>query len=134
MTVTAGTAIRSGLTVGLLAHKVPEAVIFGMMLRSASQNRRALILTALGSGSCILAGGLGHGLTLHWTALALSFSLAAACATFLFAGFHIFEGQRRHGGLRSAVWALVLGLVGTLMLERGISFAAGSRCAVPADY
>lgn len=125
MTTNGGTAIRSGLTVGLLAHKIPEALVFGMMLRSASKNRKALILTALGSGSCILAGGLVHGWTINRAALVLSLSLAAACATFLFAGFHAFEGQRRHAGLRSAFVALLLGLAGTLMLQRGISLATG---------
>ena len=126
MTMHVGAAIRSGLSVGLIAHKVPEAFVFGLMLRAASKNGKALIVIALGSGSCILAGGMMHAWTLNWATLTLTLSLAAACATFLFAGFHIFEGQRRHGGLRSAFAALLLGLVGTLALERGISFVIGS--------
>jgi zinc transporter ZupT len=126
MTMNVSHGSQHGLTIGLLAHKIPEAFVFGMMLRSISKNRGTLILTAVGSASCILAGGMMQYWTLNRAQQALSFSLAAGCATFLFIAFHTFEGQRRHGGLRSAFIALLLGLCGSWILEGGISFAAGS--------
>jgi hypothetical protein len=53
----------------------------------------------------------------------LEASLAFACASFLFVGFHAFLRQRRHGGIWSALKPLVFGLLIFALLEQVVSIS-----------
>jgi hypothetical protein len=120
----AGSMLRSGIATGLIAHKIPEGLVFGMMLRSASRNRSALLWSAFLTGSCILAGFAMHnGSTLLATSSVLTLSLAIACASFLFVGLHTFQQQRQENGIKPALLSLMAGIAGTVVVERGLSLA-----------
>jgi zinc transporter ZupT len=115
---------RSGVVIGLLAHKIPEAVLFGMMLRSASKDFRVGILNVLLTSAAILAGGLIQPLPQmlqSWTVITLL--LTFACGSFLFLGVHTFVQQQRTMGPKSALAATLIGVVCTIVLEAGASVA-----------
>ena len=120
----AGNSAGSGIAFGLIAHKVPEAVVFGLMLRAAANRRNVALLTVCVSSLAILIGGAAHsGVSMSSETTVIAISLALACGSFLFAGVHIFLRQQRHGGKRSAVAPLLLGLFISGAVEQAVSLA-----------
>jgi zinc transporter ZupT len=118
----AGTSPGSGIAVGLIAHKIPEAVVFGLMLRAATNRPNVPLFSAGLTGLAILAGGAAHsGLWMLSETIVIATSLALACSSFLFAGAHIFLRQQRHTGTRSAVTPLLLGLFVSAAVEQAVS-------------
>ena len=95
-------AVRSQIVTGLLAHKVPEAALFGMMLRSAAKASRGAVTPGVLTAATILLGGLSHDWLRSTNAWTITLSLALTCASFLFLGAHIFSLQRQLFGTRSA--------------------------------
>jgi zinc transporter ZupT len=117
-----GNMLRSGIAAGFIAHKIPEGLVFGMMLRSASRNRSALLWSAFFTGSCILAGAAMHdGLTLLPSSIVVTLSMAIACASFVFFGLHTFQQQRQESGSKPALLSLAAGIAGTVIVEQGLS-------------
>jgi zinc transporter ZupT len=120
----AGSSPGSGIAVGLIAHKVPEAVVFGLMLRDAANARSLQMLSVVLTSLAILAGGAMHsGFWMLSETMVIAASLALACSSFLFAGGHIFLRQRRHAGIQSAVAPLIVGVLFSAAVERAISAA-----------
>jgi zinc transporter ZupT len=118
----AGSMAGSGIATGLVAHKVPEAMVFGMMLRSASRSMRALMASAFATSSCIVAGFAMHAWLLAIpTSWLVTLSMAVACASFVFVGVHLFQRQRQESGMRPALIALVGGIAGTVVVEQAVS-------------
>ena len=114
----------SGIALGLFAHKIPEAVVFGLMLRAATDRARGPLLSVGLTSIAILVGGAAH--TSLWTlseTTVIATSLAVACGSFLFAGAHIFLRQQKHAGTRSAVAPLAIGLFVSAFVEQAISIA-----------
>ena len=114
-----GSTVRSGIVTGLLAHKIPEAALFGMMLRSVAKDSRGALIAAILTASTILLGGLSHGWLPSTSARAIILSLAVTCASFLFLGGHIFWRQRQLLGTRSALMSLAGGVIATVLLQQG---------------
>ena len=122
----AGSSSGSGIAVGLIAHKTPEAVIFGLMLREASKGSAFPLMSVAITSLAILAGGAAHsGIRMLSETTVIAASLALACGSFLFAGGHIFLRQRRHAGTGSAVLPLILGLFIAAAVEQAISAGIG---------
>ena len=120
----AGGSRGSGIALGLFAHKIPEAVVFGLMLRAATDRARGPLLCVGLTSLVILVGGAAH--TSLWTlseTTVIATSLAVACGSFLFAGAHIFLTQQKHAGTRSAVAPLAIGLFVSAFIEQAISIA-----------
>jgi zinc transporter ZupT len=120
----AGGSRGSGIALGLFAHKIPEAVVFGLMLRAATDRARGPLLSVGLTSIAILVGGAAH--TSLWTlseTTVIATSLAVACGSFLFAGAHIFLTQQKHAGTRSAVAPLAIGLFVSAFIEQAISIA-----------
>jgi zinc transporter ZupT len=119
--------VGSGIALGLMAHKLPEAVVFGLMLRAATDRPNVALLSACATASAILVGGAAHsrGLWMVPEAVVIAASLALACSSFLFAGAHIFLRQQRHAGRRAAIGPLLLGLFVSAVFEQVVSIALG---------
>jgi zinc transporter ZupT len=116
--------LRSGIVMGLIAHKIPEGLIFGMMLRATSSKRNVLLPSALITGLCILAGYNMYGeMKLVQASLLVTLSMAIACASFVFVGLHSFQLQRRRTGTKPALLFLAAGVAGTVVIEKGLSLA-----------
>ena len=120
----AGAGPGTGLALGLVAHKIPEAVVFGLMLRGAANRSAVALLNACLTGFAILVGGV-----VHWSVPTLSkntvvaISLALACSSFLFFGGHIFVRQLKRDGMRSALAPLLVGVLACVVVEQAISTA-----------
>jgi len=114
-----GAVARSGIAIGLLAHKVPEGALFGMMLRSATNETRNAVACAIVTASMILMGRLCHAWLPFPTPQLLTVFLALTSANFLFLAGHIFWRQRQLLGTRSALLYLAVGMAGTLVLGEG---------------
>lgn len=115
----AGGVARSGIAIGLIAHKAPEAALFGMMLRSATSETRNAMVCAIITANMILLGGLCHDWLPSSTSRTPTTSLAFTSASFLFLAGHIFWRQRQLRGLGSALLYLAIGMTGTLVLGVG---------------
>jgi len=118
----AGSGLASGIVIGLFAHKIPEALVFGLMLRGASNARTFSLLSAGITSLAILAGGSApSGLGVLSETAVIAASLALACSSFLFLGGHIFVRQKRHAGMGSALTPLILGLLASAAVEQAVS-------------
>lgn len=63
----AGPSTGSGIGVGLIAHKIPEAIVFGLMLRSSTNRTDIAVLNVGLTNVALLAGGM-----MHWSLGAVS--------------------------------------------------------------
>jgi zinc transporter ZupT len=118
----AAASTASGLGFGVIAHKIPEAFVFGLMLRSAATRTKVAVLSVALTSFAILAGGMMHRSV--WTisdSTGLAASLALACSSFLFVGGHIFLTRQRSGGTRSAVTPLLVGLSVAAIVQQAAS-------------
>ncbi len=107
---------------GVLAHKLPEALIFGLMLSMATKKREHALLAALITASGIGIGAAGQALVVHSAASALGFvSLALAEASFLFAGVHLFLRHRRDSGLPVALASSGVGATLAILMQVAIA-------------
>jgi zinc transporter ZupT len=120
--VSAGANLQSGITAGLLAHKMPEAIIFGFILRRASNGPTVPLVSAVVTSIAIPFGAVVHrGLGMLFEETILAASLALICGSFLFVGLHAFLRQRRFGGIWSALKPLMIGLLASALLEQVVS-------------
>ena len=120
----AGSSPGSGIAVGLIAHKIPEAVVFGLMLRNVTKERIFLLLSVSLTSLAILAGGIAQSrIWMLSETVVIAGSLALACGSFLFAAAHMFLRQQRRAGTGSALLPLVIGLLLSAALEQAISTA-----------
>lgn len=82
------------LSAGVLAHKVPECLAFGIILRAASPSKRTAIVGALSVQLFTLAGAALQRLTQSWfSPPSVAVLLAISGATFLYLGFHSLHGE-----------------------------------------
>ena len=124
LAVFAGGKLQSGIAAGLLAHKLPEAIIFGLILREVSRYPALTIISAGTTSVAILFGAAVHrGLWMLFGETVLAASLSLACGSFLFIGFHALLKQRQQCGMWSALKPLVFGLLVSALLERFVSTA-----------
>jgi len=120
----AGSSPGSGIAVGLIAHKIPEALVFGLMLRNVTKERIFLLLSVSLTSLAILVGGAAQSsIWMLSETVVIAGSLALACGSFLFAAAHMFLRQQRRAGTGSALLPLVIGLLLSAALEQAISTA-----------
>jgi zinc transporter ZupT len=84
------------LSVGIAAHKLPEGLALGLILRASLPSRGQAIAWAVVSQACTIAGGLLHYATVpmlseRWIVLLL----AAAGGLFLYLGLHAMHAEWR---------------------------------------
>ncbi|HYI95287.1 MAG TPA: ZIP family metal transporter, partial [Bryobacteraceae bacterium] len=88
------TAGRQGIWAGVLVHKIPECVVFGIVLRAAMKSRRnALIAATLAQSATLLGAALEIQLAPHIGTYFILVLLAIAGGTFLYLGFHAVHGE-----------------------------------------
>jgi zinc transporter ZupT len=109
----------AGLATGILAHKLPEAVVFGMMLRTAAATKERALAAALLTSLGVALGGVVRPLVAELNIQGpLVLSLALACASFLFVGTHTFLRHRQEVGTVPALGAVCSGLILTVTAQR----------------
>ena len=87
---------RSGIWTGILVHKLPESLAFGIILRAAMKSRRnAMICAALVQAATLLGAGLEQLMAPHIGPFWIHVLLAIAGGTFLYLGFHAVHGEWR---------------------------------------
>ena len=85
---------RQGIWAGVLIHKIPECVVFGIILQAAMKSRRnALIAATLAQAATLLGALLEHELAPHIGPYWILVLLAIAGGTFLYLGFHAVHGE-----------------------------------------
>jgi zinc transporter ZupT len=87
---------RSGIWTGILVHKLPESLAFGIILRAAMKSRRnAMICATLVQAATLLGAGLEQLMAPHIGPFWIHVLLAIAGGTFLYLGFHAVHGEWR---------------------------------------
>ena len=85
---------RQGIWAGVLVHKIPECIVFGIVLRAAMKSRRnALIAASLAQSATLLGAALEIQLAPHIGPYLILVLLAIAGGTFLYLGFHAVHGE-----------------------------------------
>ena len=113
---------QAGIVGGLLAHKVPEAIVFGMMLHTAAKNKKRALFAAMTTSVGVILGAWGQTLVAgQFASIVISASLALACASFLFVGSHLFWKQQREKGISSALLSSAAGVLLTVLAQSMLS-------------
>jgi zinc transporter ZupT len=90
----AHTAGRQGIWASVLVHKIPECLVFGIVLRAAMKSRQnALIAATLAQSATLLGAALEIKLAPHIGPYFILVLLAIAGGTFLYLGFHAVHGE-----------------------------------------
>ncbi len=85
---------RQGIWAGVLVHKIPECLVFGIVLRAAMKSRRnAMIAATLAQAATFLGAALEIRLAPHIGPHFILVLLAIAGGTFLYLGFHAVHGE-----------------------------------------
>ncbi|MDP9053358.1 MAG: hypothetical protein M3N93_03525 [Acidobacteriota bacterium] len=103
-------ATGAGLLAGTLIHKLPESLILGVLLRSATRRSSRAFFMAVFASFFLLVGGIARNFALPFQSGALLMvSLAIAAASFLFIGVHTFRAECSRTGARPAMIFLLAG-------------------------
>jgi zinc transporter ZupT len=87
-------AARQSIWAGVVLHKLPESLAFGMLLRAAMRSRTNALFAAAGVQVAMIAGALLEtALAPFFGPLWLHVLLAIAGGTFLYLGFHAVHGE-----------------------------------------
>lgn len=90
----AHTAGRQGIWAGVVLHKIPECVAFGIILRAALKSRRnALIAAVFVQMATLVGAALENVLAPHLAPFWMQALLAIAGGTFLYLGFHAVHAE-----------------------------------------
>lgn len=111
-------AIAAGLVLGIAAHKLPEGLALGIIVRASLKGSGftlaslALVqaLTVAGSAAAVM---LAPHLGVQW-ARAL---LAIAAGSFLFLGYHAIHSEYKRGGAMPAFMPALTGVAGSSMVR-----------------
>jgi zinc transporter ZupT len=87
-------ASRQSIWAGVLLHKVPESLAFGILLRAAMRSRTNAVLGAAGVQAAMILGAMLEMVLAPFIGpLWLHVLLAIAGGTFLYLGFHAVHGE-----------------------------------------
>jgi len=110
----------AAITAGLMLHKIPEGVAFGVILHSALRSRiSAIIAVALAEAATIVGGLLESMIAPHVGANWVNLLLALAGGSFLYLGWHAVHTEwKRRGAMPSFAPALA-GTASAAVLQHG---------------
>ena len=96
--------VRSAIAAGILIHKVPESIAYGVILRAALRRRSMALLWALVAQGATLVGALmaiilAPRMGSTWIGVLLAFG----GGTFLYLGFHAVHGEWKRRVVARAV-------------------------------
>lgn len=87
---------QHALSIGVIAHKIPECFAFGAILGAALKSRRAALAAAVLTQAGAFAGaGLHNRAGLSLSPIWLAALLAVGAGLFLYLGFHAVHGEWR---------------------------------------
>jgi zinc transporter ZupT len=94
---------RQGISAGVLVHKLPESIAFGIILRAALKSRRNAIVSAVFVQMMTLVGvALEYIAAPHMGPFWIHVLLAVAGGTFLYLGFHAVHSEWKRRTMRAA--------------------------------
>jgi zinc transporter ZupT len=98
----AQTAGRQGISAGVLLHKIPESIAFGIILRAALKSRRnAMVSAVLVQVATLFGAGLESVAEPHMGPFWIHVLLAIAGGTFLYLGFHAVHSEWKRRTMRA---------------------------------
>ncbi len=110
--------LASGVLLGIAAHKLPEGLALGVIVRASVRYNRSAIWTSIGVEALTVAGAaaallLAPRLGTVW-AHAL---LALAAGSFLYLGYHAVHSEYRRGGMAPALMPALTGVAGSSVMR-----------------
>lgn len=85
---------RYGISAGVLVHKVPESIAFGIILGAATKSRRqAVVGAAMVQASLLLGAALEMAVAPHIGMFWIQVLLAVSGGTFLYLGYHALHAE-----------------------------------------
>ena len=105
---------------GVLAHKVPEGIALGSILRASVRSVSSALALCAGAQAATLAGALLESAITEWAGTAwVTYALALAGGSFLYLGFHAVHGEWQRRGAPAFMPALT-GAAGAAALQHGL--------------
>jgi zinc transporter ZupT len=96
--------IRSAITAGVLIHKLPESIAYGVILRAALRRRSmALVWALIAQGATLVGAVLALAMAPRLGTTWLAALLALGGGTFLYLGFHAVHGEWKRRVVARAV-------------------------------
>ena len=96
--------VRSAIAAGVLIHKVPESIAYGVILRAALRHRGMAMLWALVAQAATLLGAvLAVAMAARIGSAWIAVLLALGGGTFLYLGFHAVHGEWKRRVVARAV-------------------------------
>lgn len=110
--------LAAGILLGIAAHKLPEGLALGVIVRASVRHDRSAIWSSIGAEALTVVGAAG-GLALapvlgtQW-AHAL---LALAAGSFLYLGYHAVHSEYKRGGMGPALVPALTGVAGSSVMR-----------------
>jgi zinc transporter ZupT len=110
--------IAAGVLLGIAAHKLPEGIALGVLVRASVHSGASALWTCIGVECLTIAGSafalvLAPSLGFHW-AHAL---LALAAGSFLYLGYHAVHSEYKRGGAAPAFMPALTGVAGSSVIR-----------------
>ncbi len=110
--------LATGVLLGIAAHKLPEGLALGVIVRASVRGNRSAIWTSVGAEAMTVAGAaaallLAPSLGTLW-AHAL---LALAAGSFLYLGYHAVHSEYKRGGVAPALMPALTGVAGSSVMR-----------------
>ncbi|MEO8657860.1 MAG: hypothetical protein ABI693_05290 [Bryobacteraceae bacterium] len=115
-----GFRLGAAFLAGSLAHKIPEGLAYGSILRASLTSRASALGWVVAIESMTIVGGLAAQATArHISPAALGAILSLAAGTFLFLGVHAVHNEWKRSG-RPAMYPALTGAAGAAVLQHGM--------------
>jgi zinc transporter ZupT len=108
----------AGVVLGIAAHKLPEGLALGAIVRASLKQPRAALISSILAQALTIAGAAAElGLGAHLGVLWAHRLLALAAGSFLFLGYHAVHSEYQRGGLTPAFMPALTGVAGASMMR-----------------
>ena len=112
------TLLATGVLLGIAAHKLPEGMALGIIVRASVHQGRSALWTSILAEAATVAGAamamlLAQSLGTKWTHA----FLALAAGSFLYLGYHAVHSEYQRGGAAPAFMPALTGVAGSSVIR-----------------
>lgn len=110
--------LAAGVLLGIAAHKLPEGLALGIIVRASLQRRSIALWACIAAEAATPAGfGIGSSVAPMLGTLWAHALLALAAGSFLYLGYHAVHSEYKRGGAAPALMPALTGVAGSTVIR-----------------